>query len=218
MNYDIELLNKFCNQYLDEVSFANVVINNAKEEVLTNFKPDFQKFFQEEALYKDIIKMDENGNFIEEVSEKTLEEAESFYTNINTVKHKVLLAAYDLYCARIEEDYIIAGYNLGRHIAFIHNYEKTRCKLSNAGKAKAKRYKNVKSKIIEYAQNLLRSSSTRYTIHSLTDKITNRYILGDMQGIKFDTDNPKSTIYRWIKSEWPNLQNNEKKIKAEQEK
>lgn len=70
MNYDIELLNKFCNQYLDEVSFANVVINNAKEEVLTNFKPDFQKFFQEEGIFKKDICKGLNLNLAKDILTK----------------------------------------------------------------------------------------------------------------------------------------------------
>ena len=211
-DYDIELLNKFCGRYDYETDTADAMINYAKKEILTNFQPDFQKFFEEEALYTDYIYTDENGDIVERTSNKTPEESERFYSNINTIKHHALLAAYDLYCAEVDDDYIVSSYNLGRYMGLIGNYEKIKSKRSKAGKAKGKTYESTKQKVFEYAQNLLNKSKTKYTANALADKITNAYLLGDMQGIRFDAENPKTTIYRWLKNEFPSFQNNEKKI------
>lgn len=211
--YDIDLLNKFYNQYIVVTSVADSMINNLKESLLRDFKPDFQKFFQEKALYDDSFYIEEDGHFIDNTSGKTLEEAKSFYTNINTIKHFALLAAYDLYRARTEDDYIVASYNLGLFTGFILHHEKNKAKARKAGKAKADGYQENKEQVIQYAQNLLQSTSAKYTVNALADKITHLYLLGNFPGLKFNTDNPKPTIYRWIK-ELPNFQSNEKNFKA----
>lgn len=87
-----------------------------------------------------------------------------------------------------------------------------RKKTSIAGEARSKKYKDTKQKVFEYAQDLLNKSKTKYTANALADKITNAYLLGNIPEIKFDTENPKPTIYRWLKNEFSLFQNNEKKI------
>lgn len=213
IDYDIDLLNKFYNQYIEVTSTADFMVNDIKERLLSDFKPDFQKFFQEKALYDELIYVDEDGNFINNTSDKTLEEAYNFYRNINTIKHFALLAAYDLYCARTEDDYICASYNIGFYVGLILNYEDKKNKARKAGKAKSGGYQKNKEQVIKYVQNSLKSNSVKYTANSLADKITHLYLLGNFPGLKFNTDNPKPTIYRWIK-DLPNFQSNEKNFKA----
>lgn len=78
-----------------------------------------------------------------------------------------------------------------------------RRKCREAGKARNKKYESIKQKVFEYAQNLLDKSKTKYTANALADKITNAYLLGNIPEISFDAENPKPTIYNWLKNEFP---------------
>lgn len=208
--YDIEQLNEFCRIYDYEISALDLTVNYVKRKVLTDFKPDFQKFFEEEALCIEEIYVNEKDEVIE--SKANPKDVKKFYSNINTIKHKALLNAFDLAHAQTEEDYICAAYNIGLYMGLLGNHETIKQKCSKAGKASYKAYKSTKQKVFEYAQNLLNKSKTKYTANALADKITNAYLLGNIPEIKFDAENPKPTIYKWLKNEFPYFTNNEKKI------
>lgn len=94
---------------------------------------------------------------------------------------------------------------------FLHKLEQSE-RNSKAGKASYKKYESLKQKTFEYAQDLLNKSKTKYTANALADKITNAYLLGNIPEIKFNAENPKPTIYKWLKNEFPCFTNNEKKI------
>lgn len=94
---------------------------------------------------------------------------------------------------------------------FLHKLEQSE-RNSKAGKASYKKYESLKQKTFEYAQDLLNKSKTKYTANALADKITNAYLLGNIPEIKFNAENPKPTIYKWLKNEFPYFTNNEKKI------
>lgn len=210
MEYDVEQLNKFCRRYDYEASTLDLMVNITKRKILSDFQPDFQKFFEEEALYADEIYVNEKGEVVESTANP--EDVKKFYSNINTIKHKALLNAFDLAHAQTEEDYICAAYNIGLYMGLLGNHETIKQKCRKAGKARNKKYESIKQKVFEYAQNLLNQSKTKYTANALADKITNDYLLGNIPELKFDAENPKPTIYRWLKNEFPYFKTMKKKI------
>lgn len=103
------------------------------------------------------------------------------------------------------------AHNYGAFSADLQELKRRKERASEAGKARNKKYESKKQKVFEYAQNLLNQSKTKYTANALADKITNAYLLGNIPEISFDAENPKPTIYNWLKNEFPYFKTMKKK-------